>query len=183
MNFIQQSDADDYIKNLKYRYSDLNYQNRSLISMIENVANETMYNSIVKYKCGCILFQLAELTCYTYGYHFTTATNALYKAKMLTGNAIFDDAILFKTGQIEIDLPYFVESIDKIICYNAKAINPEYIFQLKQIEISKFSELPTNMLITIRNKRKAYQSHINNDVLQFKESIVDNEGKLYVIYT
>ena len=92
LKYIEDVKEEEYVLNLKLRYSNLKYLNRSLISLEEDFDNSYNYEDMMQYKCACILFQLAELICYTFGLHFVSSVDALSKAYSKTNNHYFKTA-------------------------------------------------------------------------------------------
>ncbi len=86
LKYIENVNEDEYVLNLRLRYSNLKYHNRSLISLEEDFDNKSKYEDMMQYKCACIIFQFAELICYTYGLHFVSSEDALSKAFSKTNN-------------------------------------------------------------------------------------------------
>ena len=181
LDYILQSSTDNYTNNLKNRLSDLNYQNRALVSMVSNYTNETEYHEILKYKCGSILFQLAELTCYVFGIHFTSSTDAITKARKITDNKIFDKSIYLKSGLLEIDLPSYIDTVDRIILDNSKAITPRNYNQLRKIKVCNFSELSCGTIVQNVIKQIEGKYPLKSISSYLKGSVIE-KGELYVVY-
>lgn len=176
LKYIENVDEEEYVLNLKLRYSNLKYLNRSLISLEEDLDNSSKYGDVVRYKCACILFQLAELICYTYGLHFVSSADALSKAYSKTNNCYFKMALNLKQGNEGIKLPHFIASIDDLIKKYAQKINPENIALLKRI-VFQYSSISS-----IKDERIVESGIIIETCsVIYKRCFVATDGTLHII--
>ena len=177
LKFINNITEEEYVMNLKLRFSDLKYQNRALISLIENYENTIHYENILKYKSGCILFQLAELICYTCGMHFVSSADALSKAHDITANSYFKKAINIKQGKEPININHFISTIDEIINSYSKKIVPNNVIMLKRIVLHNKESFNINdNLFGNMNEPIMELCHI-----KFKKSIISMDGTLHIL--
>lgn len=176
LRFIRNITEEEYVLNLKLRYSNLKYQNRALISLIENYDDYSLYEDMLKYKCGCILFQLAELICYTCGIHFVSSVDALSKAYCKTENSYFKEAISIKKGRNSIDLIHFVTTIDGIIKLFNQKIEPKNVFILKRIVLHNIASLDKNEHLFGEDK-----SILELGPIRFKKCIIATDGTLHIL--
>ena len=170
-----------YNNNLKNRFSDLSYQNRSLLSIVSNYTNMTEYDDFLMYKCGCILFQLAELICYVSGMHFVSSIDAINKANAVYHINLFEKACEIKKGNLKVELPEFVETIEKLIYDNVTHINANNYHLLQNIELIKFPEIKRNNL-TIKVLEDIKHKLPLKDIVCFMKVSIIEDGKLYVVY-
>ena len=181
LDYIRQSSSIDYYNNLKNRFSDLSYQNRSLLSIVSNYTNMTEYDDFLMYKCGCILFQLAELICYVSGMHFVSSIDAINKANAVYHINLFEKACEIKKGNLKVELPEFVETIEKLIYDNVTHINANNYHLLQNIELIKFPEIKRNNL-TIKVLEDIKHKLPLKDIVCFMKVSIIEDGKLYVVY-
>lgn len=176
LKYIENVNEEEYVLNLKLRYSNLKYHNRSLISLEEDFDNQSKYKDMMQYKCACILFQLAELICYTYGLHFISSVDALSKAYSKTNNNYFKTALNIKRGNEGIILPHFVATIDELIKNHTKEIIPYNLDLLKRIVLHNTSTL-------VMNDQKFVEPEkiIDSCPDKYKRSFIATDGTLHIL--
>ena len=183
LDYISRSAIEEIYENIVYRFSDLKYQSRALLSMCSNYSDEQEYNAIFRYKCGCLLFQLSELACYSQGIHITSAIDSIIKAKTIFGNDVFDEAVLLKQGDLEIELPDFVVLLDELISMSANRIRIDELGNLKKITLKR-NETPENISSKI-DQWKVWLAKfgVSKGSIVMKESYVDDNGMLNICST
>lgn len=175
LKYIENVNEDEYVLNLKLRYSNLTYLNRSLISLEEDFDNKSKNEDVMQYKCACILFQLAELICYTCGLHFVSSADALSKAYNITNNHYFEMAINIKRGNEEIKLPHFISTIDELIKNYTQKIDSDKLVLLKRIVLHYSSSDKKN------EKNVASEINIESCSFIYKRCFVETDGTLHII--
>ena len=176
LKYIEIVNEEEYVLNLKLRYSNLKYHNRSLISLEEDFDDHSKFEDMLRYKCACIIFQLAELICYTYGLHFISSVDALSKAYSKTNNNYFMTALNIKRGCEGIKLPHFIATIDELIKDHVQKINPDNLALLKRIVFHHSSTIEKKGL-------SIFDSGINIESLsgKYKRSYIATDGALHII--
>ena len=175
LRYIKNVNEEEYVLNLKIRYSNLKYQNRALISL-ENDFDNNNFESMMQYKCSCILFQLAELICYTYGLHFTSSLDALSKAYEKTKNSYFKTASNIKQGNEIIVMPHFVATIDELIKNHAQKIAPNHLTLLKRIVLHDTSIFNKNNQIGDESEKI-----IEPYLIKYKRNYITHDGTLHIL--
>lgn len=135
LSYLKNVQEEEIISNLHFRFSDLRYQNRALLSMHTGGMGISARFVDINYKAGCILFQLAELICYSKGIHFENSKAAIYKAKEVYDNQLLDSAEKIKNGDMVINVPDFVSEVDQILNSSAKSICKENVNKLLHVRI------------------------------------------------
>lgn len=176
LKYIENVNEEEYALNLKLRYSNLKYHNRSLISLEVDFDDNSKYEDMMQYKCACIIFQLAELICYTYGLHFVSSVDALSKAYSKTNNYYFKVALNIKRGCEAIMLPHFIATIDELIKNHVQKINPDNLALLKRIVFHHSSTLEINGLRIVNSEK-----NIESLSGKYKRSYIATDGTLYII--
>lgn len=130
----------------------------------------------MQYKCACILFQLAELICYTYGLHFVSSVDALSKAYSRTNNNYFKTALNIKRGKERVVLPHFIAAIDELINNYTQKVNPEYLPLLKRIvfRCSSTFDMMDQRLVGSENEK-------DSCLVKYKRCFIATDGTLYII--
>ena len=175
LKYIENVNEEEYVLNLKLRYSNLKYLNRSLISLEEDFYNKSKNGDLMQYKCACILFQLAELICYTYGLHFVSSADALSKAYSITHNQYFEMALNIKRGNEVIKLPHLISTIDELIKKYTQKIDSDKLALLKRIVLhssSSFDKSKNHLVSEI---------NIESCSLIYKRCYVEIDGSLHII--
>jgi len=176
LKYIQSVKEEEYVLNLRLRYSNLKYQNRALFSLEENFDNCSQFEDMLQYKCACILFQLAELICYTYGSHFVSSEDALSKAYLKTNNKYFKTAINIKRGKEYVILSHFVATIDELIIKHTQEISPDHLTLLKRIVLqnSGHFDMAGQPIVNSTNI-------IESSSIRYKSSFISQDGTLHII--
>ena len=182
LEYIHNTTPQDYAINIKNRLSDVCYQNRSLVSLIANYSDEQEYNNILNYKCGCLLFQLAELICYTHGQFFSSSLNALELANKITPHKFFSSALLIKQGKEKVELSYFVENLDYLIKETEKKIDNSNIHKLQNVVICEYRGLADSDLITDVDQQIKYKEPLKC-IAQVIKACVVRDGQLHLVYS
>lgn len=176
LKYIENVNEEEYVLNLKLRYSNLKYHNRSLISLEEDFYNRSKYENMMQYKCACILFQLAELICYTYGLHFVSSVDALSKAHSKTNNNYFKTALNIKQGNERIMLPHFIATIDELIKNHTQKISPNNLALLKRIVFHNSSTFD------LKDKRIVESEKIIESCsVEYKRCFIATDGTLHIL--
>lgn len=145
IEYLSSVSIDEIVQNLKYRYSDLRYQCRSLLSMKRSSSCKPGYETEINYKVGCILYQLAELICYSNGILFANSNDAIDKVKSFYDNYLFDLADEIKSMVFNANIPSIVSEIDQIIGVASQNIKEEALLNILQIKIednNSFTQSP-----------------------------------------
>ena len=131
---------------------------------------------MIQYKCACILFQLAELICYTYGLHFVSSVDALSKAFRKTGNNYFKMALNIKRGNESVVLSHFISAIDELIKNYTQKVNPDYLPLLKRIVFHHSStfDMVDQRLVESENNKESCS-------VKYKKSVIATDETLHII--
>lgn len=135
IEYLSSISIDEIVQNLKYRYSDLRYQCRSLLSMKRSSSRELGTETEINYKVGCILYQLAELICYSNGILFANSNDAIDKVKSFYDNHLFYLADRIKSMEFYVNIPSIVSEIDQIIGVASQNIKEDALLNILQIKI------------------------------------------------
>ena len=182
LEYIHNTTPQDYAINIKNRLSDVCYQNRSLVSLIANYSDEQEYNNFLSYKCGCLLFQLAELICYTHGLYFSSTLSALELANKIIPHKLFSSALLIKQGKEKVELSYFVENLDYLIKETKKNVDKSNIHKLQNIVICKYGDLTDSDLIAEVDQQIQYKEPLKC-ITQMIKACVIRDGQFHIIYS
>lgn len=179
--YINSITEEEYIYNLRLRYSELKYQSRALVSIKTNFGNTSDYEEIISYKCGCIIFQLAELICYSYGFHFISSVDALFRAYSLTKNHYFKTAVSLKNSLLKINIADFVSSIDKIVNHYNQEIVSSNLITLKRIILHKNQKNDNTNSIPNEYEKPDSNFFNNNSSIFTKKSYISADGALHIL--
>ena len=149
--------------------------------MSTNYNNYQDFEHALRYKCGCLLFLLSELVCYSRGVHFSSSKEALIKATLiLDNNNIFDEALSLKQGRKSMNLPFFVARLDELIDISVNNMNKNQLANLKKIVLKKCDLLYEQSNHINQWKKILNNLGIENTSVVVKDSLVDCNGVLNI---
>ena len=133
--YLKSVTEEEILTNLYFRFSDLRYQNRALLSIKTGGQNPQLSDRYINYKAGCILTQLAEMICYSKGLLFENSHSAIINAGLLCDEKLFGLAESAKHGEMELDIARFVSRVDTIINNTVKSIDTLQLMDILKISI------------------------------------------------
>lgn len=133
--FIQSASVDMIEENLYYRFSDVRYRVRALVSA---GADNSIYRpslKVIRYRVGCLICQFAELVCYSHGLLFINSADALQKARGITSNNLFSEAMALKRDESDLNLFKAISLLDELILDSQKRVEFPSLLALKRIRV------------------------------------------------
>lgn len=135
LSYLNTVKEEEILSNISFRFSDLKYQSRALLSLCTGGPGANISADIINYKAGCIIFQLAEMICYSRGILFENSSSCISKACQFYDSHLFSLAYRLKYGETAIDTPSLVSEVDYIINTAAKNIDRSKLKDLRKVRI------------------------------------------------
>lgn len=135
LSYLNTVKEDEILSNISFRFSDLKYQSRALLSLCTGGLGANISADIINYKAGCIICQLAEMICYSRGILFENSSSCISKVCQFYDNHLFSLANRLKRGETAIDTPSIVSEVDHIIYSAARSIDRSKLRDLQKVKI------------------------------------------------
>lgn len=135
LSYLNTVKEDEILSNISFRFSDLKYQSRALLSLCTGGLGANISAEIINYKAGCIICQLAEMICYSRGTLFENSSSCISKVCQFCDNHLFSLAYRLKCGETAIDTPSIVSEVDHIIYSAARSIDRSKLRNLLKVKI------------------------------------------------
>ena len=135
LSYLNTVKEEEILSNISFRFSDLKYQSRALLSLCSGGLGANISADLINYKAGCILYQLAELICYSRGILFENSNSCISKVHQFYDSHLFSLAYRLKLGESAIDIPRLVSEVDHIINSAVKTIDKSKLKNLLKVKI------------------------------------------------
>lgn len=172
--YLKSVKEEEILSNLYFRFSDLKYQNRALLSIKTGGLASHVSNQYINYKAGCILVQLAEIICYSKGLFFENSYSSVIKAKSLCNDNLFELAWEAKHGAVELNLASFVSRVDRIINNTIKLIDTSKLKNILKIRIQDHPSTEDDDFV-VKWKRAIFNTGFQSGSLIVKKARVQDD--------